>query len=531
MEEEKIRITRVQRNKKNKLSKKYKLFHIFKKSKKNNHEIEHILKEKEIITDVIDENPYTHKITRSMRNKAKKKAKSRQYVKILSINCSIIIILYCSLSFYFANHFFFGSKINNLDISGQSVKNIEKKLKNNISEYSLNIIGRNNISDKICGKDIDLQYNYDCYMDIQDLKDNQSFILWPLNIFKNKNYNLNNIIIFDNTKLNELLKKSNFFKEENIIEGKNPEFIYDEGSYKATDCIYGTKINEEILYNNLSQAVERMQTTVNLEDLNCYENPRYSKDSDEINYTIDELNHYIDTTITYNFGNYNEIIDGSIINKWLTVDNDLNINLNEDEVKNYINNLCDKYTTAGKTRSFKTTSGAIKEVSGGNYGWIINKTSEETELIQNIKDKKSLSKEFSYFQEALVKDLDDIGNTYVEIDMSNQHLWFYKNSNLIVEGDIVSGNVSRGFSTPSGTYKLTYKQKDAVLVGENYRSPVSFWMPFNNNIGIHDASWRNAFGGKIYISNGSHGCINAPYLVAKTIYDNIEPNIPIICYY
>ena len=114
--------------------------------------------------------------------------------------------------------------------------------------------------------------------------------------------------------------------------------------------------------------------------------------------------------------------------------------------------------------------------------------------------------------------------------MTNQYLWFYKNGELIAQGDVVTGNVSRGNATPQGTYILNYKQKDATLKGAGYSSNVKYWMPFNCNIGIHDASWRWSFGGNIYKSDGSHGCVNAPEYLAKKIYENIEPGTPIICY-
>ena len=49
-----------------------------------------------------------------------------------------------------------------------------------------------------------------------------------------------------------------------------------------------------------------------------------------------------------------------------------------------------------------------------------------------------------------------------------------------------------------------------MLVGPNYRSHVNYWMPIVGHIGIHDADWRNEFGGEIYKTSGSHGCINVP---------------------
>lgn len=56
-------------------------------------------------------------------------------------------------------------------------------------------------------------------------------------------------------------------------------------------------------------------------------------------------------------------------------------------------------------------------------------------------------------------------------------------------------------------------------------------MPFNGGIGIHDAIWRSQFGGNIYKTNGSHGCVNAPPYLAQKIFENIEPGTPIVCYY
>ncbi len=134
-------------------------------------------------------------------------------------------------------------------------------------------------------------------------------------------------------------------------------------------------------------------------------------------------------------------------------------------------------------------------------------------------------------QKAASTGKNDIGNTYVEIDLSRQHLWFYKAGRLITEGDIVSGNVNNDCATPAGIYSLVYKQKDTVLKGQGYASPVNFWMPFNGGIGIHDASWRYNFGGDIYTTNGSHGCINAPYDLANKIFNNIEPGTPVVCYH
>ena len=119
----------------------------------------------------------------------------------------------------------------------------------------------------------------------------------------------------------------------------------------------------------------------------------------------------------------------------------------------------------------------------------------------------------------------------MEIDYTNQHLWYYEEGELIADTDIVSGNLSRNNGSPDGVFKIVYKQRNATLVGEGYSSPVDYFMPFAYNVGIHDASWRNRFGEQIYLSSGSHGCINVPRDVAETIYESIRIDTPVIAYY
>ncbi len=198
-------------------------------------------------------------------------------------------------------------------------------------------------------------------------------------------------------------------------------------------------------------------------------------------------------------------------------------------VSEYVSDLAKKYNTAYTKRKFMTSYGREVEVSGV-YGWRINQTAETAALTEIIRSGESQTREPEYSQKAASHDGNDYGNTYAEVNLTAQHLFFYKDGEKILESDFVSGNVSRGYTTPPGLFSLTYKQKDAVLRGEGYASPVDFWMPFNGGIGFHDASWRNQFGGTIYKTNGSHGCINMPYNAAKTLYENVYAGMPVICY-
>ena len=118
----------------------------------------------------------------------------------------------------------------------------------------------------------------------------------------------------------------------------------------------------------------------------------------------------------------------------------------------------------------------------------------------------------------------------MEISLAKQHMWFFKDGQLLVDTDVVTGNHNKGWDTHTGVYAIMYKERDATLVGENYSSPVKYWLPFYANTGIHDASWRSSFGGSEYMNNGSHGCVNTPPANAEKIFNNIEKGVPVVVY-
>ena len=191
--------------------------------------------------------------------------------------------------------------------------------------------------------------------------------------------------------------------------------------------------------------------------------------------------------------------------------------------------LADKYDTAGKPHAFRTASGQDVTITGP-YGWKIDQAAETQSLIAAIQTCQSSEREPVYAQTAASRTGNDYGMTYVEVDLGNQHLYLVENGKCILDTPFVSGNVSKGWTTPPGIFGLYYKQKDKVLRGEDYETPVKYWMPFNGGIGLHDADWRGSFGGTIYKTNGSHGCINLPPAKAAIVYDHVYKNMPIICH-
>ncbi len=456
----------------------------------------------------------------------KKPFKSYHAGKIIILISSMVLI-YLLISLYFVNHYFFNTVINGVNVSLKVHEDVSDIIKNYIENYKLQLIERDGETEEILGQDIGLQYNEK--NDISKINKLQSSYKWISSLLKEQDYYEDDLFFYNKDNLENKINQLNCLNKE-IIEPQNVSFKYSSGLYEVVKEVYGNKIYKDKLNETIKMSIIQGKTKLNLDENLCYENPEYTTTSNKTMEAINLLNKYTSTKITYIFGNKSEVLDGSIINGWLGVDDNLDVEINEKAVNEYLKNLSKKYDTVGITRKFKASINKIVEVKGGFYGWKINCVSETKALLENIKHGDILQKEPIYTQKALYRDEDDIGKTYVEINLTRQHLWFYKEGKLITQGDIVTGNPNRGNPTKLGVYMLNYKEKGSTLNGENYETKVSYWMPFNGNIGIHDASWRYSFGGDIYKSNGSHGCVNAPLYLAKKVFENIEAGTPIICY-
>ena len=462
-------------------------------------------------------------MTREILNRAiKNKVIGKIFIFLFSI---ILIYLLCSI--YFINHLFINTKVNGIDLSLRKYNEINEVFYNSINGYSINIIGRDGRSEIIDGKDIEITFNK---KDIKkEIKSQQNPIMWGSSLILKKEYYIEDLIDYNKYKLDEIIDKLDILTK-NIEKPINVSFKYLDGIYVIEPEVYGNKIDKEKLKKALSNSIYKGHTVINLNENQCYEEPAFTSVSEKTMETEEVLNKYISTKITYLFGENKEVLDDKIIKDWLSVNEDLDVVLDEKALNEYITSLCNKYNTVGISREFKTSTGKTIEVEGGYYGWKINSTAEKKLLNDYIKLGAIIEKEPLYSQEGLYRNEDDIGNTYVEINISRQYMWFYKDGKVIAEGGVVTGDPRKGYSTLKGTYMINYKQKDAVLRGPGYEAKVNYWMPFNGNIGIHDASWRSSFGYNIYQNNGTHGCVNSPLSLAKKIYENIEAGTPVICY-
>ena len=460
-------------------------------------------------------------------------AKNKKSVKkSLIIGISSVAVLlaaaYAGVGYYFHDHFYPGTVINETNFSLGTADTAEEKIKEDAEDYLLAIHDREDRVTYISGKDID--YHYESDGSIQKVMDKQNSMLWPLYISKDHSHTVNVKLTYDESKLVKLVEGMDCFKEENIEKPEDAYLKYTDNGYEIVPEKKGNQPLEEQIMLDVKAVIEERQAVLKLNDSD-YMQPAVTSEDPKLQEKLQVTEKYKNMSITYEIEGSEQVLDGQTILSWLTINDDLSVTVDPDMAASYAQQLASKYNTYAATRSFVTTNGDTIKIGGGDYGWVIDKKGEAARIIEDIEKGESVTREPEYEQRAFVEGADDIGNTYIEIDYTNQHLWYYKDGSILMDSDLVSGNLNNGNGSPDGVFKIISRQSPATLVGEDYESDVTYFMPFAYNVGLHDASWRSNFGGSIYKNSGSHGCINLPYDAADTIYKNVELGTPVVAYY
>ena len=467
------------------------------------------------------------------RGRRKKRRISNKLAIVLSLIVSVLAVGYVGTAVFYSSHFFANTKINGIDCSNKSVKEVESYLEKQVEDYKLTLKEADNKSEEITGQGISLKYVPGDQ--VEKLIEKQNQFLWPESFWKSQKVEAKIGVEYDESTLKTLIANLECMKEENQVAAVNahPEFQNDK--FVVVPETDGTQIDVEKFRNTVIEAVDGLNSEVDLSKAGCYQKPQYTSKSKKVKEACDTMNKYIGVTVTYDFTPNTEVVNASQISQWVKVDDDMNVIFDETAVKAYIQALADKYDTKGKQRTFTSASGNTVTVSGGSYGWKIDQNAEYNALIANIQNGETVTREPNYSSRAASHDGNDVGNTYAEVNLSTQHMYFVKDGQIALETDVVTGNPNKGNSTPVGVYSLAYKAKDQTLRGTKkadgtyeYETPVKYWMPFNGGVGFHDASWQPTFGGSRYLTNGSHGCVNMPPAMAAQLFDLISAGTPVI---
>jgi vancomycin resistance protein YoaR len=427
-----------------------------------------------------------------------------------------------------------GVRINGVDVSGLTVKQAYEKLSDKWSSKKIEV------KDKTDNSTVTVKntgFTYDIEKDLEEILHPGYFRAIGRKMSSgNKNYTVAMLPKKITRKFKVQLKKLPCMTDKTRTKTKDAYVDMSTTDFNIVKEVYGNNIDKDKLYNAVAKAYALGKSSYSFSEKDFYEQPSVRSDSKKLAEEVEYCKKYMTTKIKYVAPLTSYTIKPSDLNKMVSFDDEGNITVDEKAVRSFVKNTLEpNITTAWGTRKLRTVSGSYT-VTGGNYGYHVNVRKETAALTEDLKKGEDVERcpELTCFVKDLDSDSkDDIGDTYVDISISRQHMWVVKNGRTVVSTPVVTGKTSDGHATPYGTYVVAYKQTHATLTGKNadgsdYESKVNYWIPFNGGIGIHDANWRSSFGGSIYISGGSHGCVNTPPSVMGKVFANVTPGEPVI---
>lgn len=466
--------------------------------------------------------------------------KKKSVLKGMAIGLTLILLsviaMYLGLSRYYAGGFSYGTWINGIYCTGKSINEVNEELLKQCDYEGLTIMAGDGKSYVILPQEVGLTYNYKETLDL--FLEKQNPYLWVDNLIGvHKQKELSPAVHYDKKAFQEVINSFPFLQgkpdDERMVvieKGNDGYYLVNERSHV---------IDTELAKQYIQEAFEAFQPEIDLEAMGCYRDLAYNQEMEETISLWKKLSEYQDCNIIYQFGDEQVFVDAGVACDFLLLDENGGFMYDEngqlctdkEKVYAYIDALADEYDTVGSIRYFKATRGETVKVEGGIYGNKLDRKAEKAYLLEAFLQKKSELHIPEYTQMARKQGKDDIGDTYIEVDMTNQRMYYYQNGVLEIDSPVVTGNTSLRRGTPSGTNYVYAKQTNRVLRGADYASPVKFWIPVKGGIGIHDASWRSEYGEEIYKTNGSHGCINTPYDEVARLYEMVEIGTPCVMFY
>ena len=497
---------------------------------------EDIVNEQPVIEETTIEGPLKEET--EVTSESTKKS-NKALIITLSILGALLIgiaVAYLGITSYYKDKFLMGASVNGVDCSEKTLVEVETMLQKQVEEYTITIYEANDKSEVIKGSDMGIKYGG--YKQLKEAFNKQNAYLWPKALFKETDIKAEIVFEYNQEKLNTLITELECVKPENQVAPVSAAVIYKDGTFVIQDEVYGTQLDMTRVNEAIHASVCAMEGTVNLEETGCYVQPTFKKDSAEVIAARDEANKYLTAKITYSLDGIEVVVDKDEIASWVSVDANMQPVIDSVKVKAFTDTLGSKYNTANRSGVITTPTGKQANVALAGYGRQVGSQEDCDQLISEIKEGRTVTRSPIISREATPEGQYAWGNTYVEVDITEQHMWYVVNGQVAFETDVVTGKKGKN-DTPTGTYTILEKMRNKVLRGRplangkpSYLTPVSYWMRVTwSGIGFHDANWQPTFGGDRYVNNGSHGCINMPPAKAAELYEMISVGCPVVIHY
>lgn len=455
---------------------------------------------------------------------------------LIAASCvGLLAAAYLGVGIFFRSHFVPNSRVNGIDSFGKTAQQMADLLADREKSYHMVIKTADGATEQVITPDmVDLSSNLQPG-DMSRLLANQQAFLWPRYLLGDKLEQKTSGWKLNRDKLNALVDALPEVSRTDLVQTKNADLVYDQQqkSYLVQEEVYGNNIDTDRFKDALADAIVNLQEEISLADYAVQ--PTLKADDSRLKELIGKMNQIAQMKITLKIGGDQETVPQEKIISWIGIDENANMVVHDEAIRAYVGELAGKYDTVGKNRSFRTSYGAVVNISSGDYGRKVDQEAEFNALKENLTDGRDLTRDLNFSQKAAGGAGDDIGSSYVEVNLTAQHLFVYKDGRKVVDTAVTTGKPVNHHQTNVGIFRVKSHEANRTLRGRNddgssYASPVKYWMPFDGGIGLHDAPWKSNYGGKNYLTNGSHGCVNLPPSVAGSVFANVSVGMPVIVY-
>jgi lipoprotein-anchoring transpeptidase ErfK/SrfK len=447
----------------------------------------------------------------------------------------MIALIIAALGYYQATHFNSKISINGVNVGGLTADKGLEKLQASVLKNVI-YVGEQQVLD---GNDTKMAFGDQDLPVVKKLLNSQ-WTFFPSS--KEKSFSIipTNQDPFRSETLKKQLEEKLVTMNQSLTAPVDAEVHLEQGKIVISKSVSGGQYDVALLLKEYDQ--QKYISEIHL-------NPSYiqpiAEDSEIIQNKQKTFEEFLARTVDYKVQDKVYTLTASELIKNASLTKDLHVKIEDTgDLKNKIAEINNAQSTLNKDFAFKTSAGSVISIKGRGYGWALD-VEKETPILQAAFEngEKTISasnihgngwKGEGYGFDTITNN--GIGDTYAEVSIAQQRMWIYKNGQLVTTTNVVTGNLSTGNATSKGVWYILYKKSPSVLTGrENgkitYQTPVQYWVPFTNDgQGIHDANWRSNFGGNIYQSNGSHGCVNTPPGIMKTVYASLSTHDPVIVY-
>lgn len=449
------------------------------------------------------------------------KIREKKEIILVALGAILVIVALLGVRHFDQTHFLANTQIEGVNCSFLSVEKAVKKINRAKREEPIEFSFINGKAYVTNLEEFDIQ--------VQVEKVKKIFEEQHSNRKAERTYELDGFISANAELVKKFLKQIPELQEKNMKSPQNACLTWDGIEFSIEKEQLGNRIDFQKAMDMAVNALKNDEEEVDYTTITAIE-PEISEE--DLVPKRDKLNKILNSTINFKLSNEEIVTLGpETIRNWVYQDENGEYLIDVDQgVSEFVENLAARVDEANSILLFRPTDS--DEVLTLNVP-------EELRTKLNQKRQAILIKELLGVSEAVYITpiyngetiQEKMANGFVEMSIERQHVWMYKNETFIVDSPCVTGNVSKGYDTPEGIFWLLNKDEGAKLEGEGYSVVVDYWMRFFQGCGLHSASaWRSKFGGDIYKTNGSHGCVNLPDEEARIIYENIEVGMPIISY-